>query len=171
MQKIDSAIVPTIFYGNSIDKDFEFPSFCRAPDGFLLINEKCRNILKSFRLGETEMYPLSFFDLDLNEYVNDKNYYFLNIAEWRNYLIPEHSTERLKENNNLNESCKEYRLSHSRYEDGAIAVSKQAENCDLDLWHDPALTSSIFISNDLKKALDEAEMGMDWNLFRCKLQY
>ena len=168
-EKIDSSLIPTILYGHSINKNIEFPSFCRTPDGFLLINEECENLLKKFKLGETKMYPVSFFDLDLNEPVNDKTYYFLNIAEWRNYFVAEYSTSRLKENNNLNENYKEYRLSHSRYEDEVIAVSDSALDCNLDLWHDPALMSSIFISDELKKAFDESGVGTDWLFYECQI--
>lgn len=167
--KIDQTLIPKILYGHNIRKDIELPSFCRTPEGYQIVNEECANILKKFRLGETAMYPLSFFDLALNEPVNDKTYYFLNIAEWRHYLLPEFSSSELDKKKYKNEIYDSFRLYHSDYEDGAIAVSEQAINCDLDLWHDPALISSIFMSDKLKQALNEAGMEKDWLLYSCKL--
>lgn len=165
-KKIDTRFIPTTLYGNSIDKDFEFPSFCRTLDGFLLINEKCANVLKKFRLGETRMYPVSFFDLDLNEPVNNHIYYFLNIAEWRNYFIPDYS-KKIEKKINKNENYEQYWIYYADYADYAVAVLKEINECDLDLWHDPALTSSIFVSDELKNALDESGMGTDWLFYNC----
>lgn len=168
-KKIDSNIIPTTFYGHNVSKDINFPSFCRTPEGYLLLAEECANVLKQFRLGETALYPVSFYDLDLNEPVNDKTYYFLNIAEWRNYLLPDFSNTDLKKEVTLNDKYDAYWMYYSDYRNNVITVEKQAVSCDLDLWHDPALTSSIFVSDELKQALDDAGMGVDWLFYECKL--
>lgn len=166
---IDPEIIPTVLYAHNASKQINFPSFCRTLDGDILITEECANILKQFRLGETAMYPLSFFDIDLNEPVNDKTYYLLNIAEWRHYLLPEMSSKDLYKRKIKNESYDLYDLFYPDYTDDAIATSEQAVNCDLDLWHDPALTNSIFISDELKQALDDAGMGQEWLFCSCKI--
>lgn len=166
-KKIHPNLVPTTLYCNSISLEFKFPYFCRTPDGFLLVNQACKNILEKFKLGETEIHQVSFFDLDLNTSINHENYYFLNIAESRNYLIPEKSSESLKETNVLNNGYKNYRLYHSNYKNGGIAINNNALNCNLDLWHDPALIGSIFVSDELKKALDDAGIGRDWLFYKC----
>ncbi|MEQ1454731.1 hypothetical protein [Acinetobacter seifertii] len=168
-KKLDAEIIPTILYGRTITKDIDFPYFCRTLDGDILINEECANLLKKFRLGETAMYPLSFFDIDLNEPVNNETYYFLNIAEWRNYLLPEFSSKDLYDMEIKNSNYSLYYLLESKYHDNALAVSEKATNCDLDLWHDPALASSIFVSDELKKALENAGMAQDWLFYNCQL--
>jgi hypothetical protein len=73
------------------------PTFFRVNSG-IIISESCAKILKKFRLGETGLYPLSFFDIQLNESVNDQTYYFLNIAELRSYLRPEDCIKNEKTN-------------------------------------------------------------------------
>ena len=165
-QKIDDKNIPHTLYGHSIDKNIDFPNFCRTLDGFLLISEKSSNILKKFNLGDTKFYPVSFFDLDLNEPINDKTYYFLNIVESRNYLKPEFCTKDL-EVEPFTENL--YGLHYSEYKNNAIAVSEQAKGSDLDLWHDPELIYSIFMSDELKKALDDADIQDDWFLYTCKI--
>ncbi len=166
---IDPTIIPNVLYAHNVSKQIKFPSFCRTYDGDILINEECANLLKQFRLGDTAMYPLSFFDIDLNEPVNDKTYYLLNIAEWRHYLLPEFGSEKIRKKSYNNESYQVFGLYVDYYKDGAIAITEQAVNCNLDLWHDPALTSSIFVSDELKKALDEAGMGTDWLFYECQI--
>ena len=168
-KKIDPTIIPNVLYAHNVSKQIKFPSFCRTYDGDILINEACANLLKQFRLGDTAMYPLSFFDIDLNEPVNDKTYYLLNITEWRHYLMPEMSSDALRKRKIKNENYVLYDLYYPNYKDDAIAITEQAINCDLDLWHDPALTSSIFISDELKKALAEAGMGTDWLFYECQI--
>lgn len=168
-KKIDPNLIPNTLYGHSISQEFKFLYFCRTRTSFLLVNEACKNILENFKLGETEIHQVSFFDLDLNKPINHENYYFLNIAESRNYLIPEKSSDSLKETNALNNGYKNYRLYHSEYKNGGIAINNNALNCDLDLWHDPALIGSIFVSNELKKALDDAGMAKEWLLYECQM--
>jgi hypothetical protein len=169
-KRLDPKIVPTVLYAHNVSKQINFPSFCRTREGNILLTEECANLLKQFRLGATAMYPLSFFDLDLNEPVNDKTYYLLNIIEWRHYLIPEMSSDALRKRKIKNENYDLYDLYYPNYKDDAIAITEQAINCDLDLWHDPALTSSIFVSDALKQALDEAQLSDAWQLFLCVLK-
>ncbi|MEN8272380.1 hypothetical protein ABFP28_16990 [Acinetobacter baumannii] len=169
-KKIESVNAPTILYAYGFGKTVKLPSFFRTQDGFVILTEACANVLKKFRLGQSALYPLSFFDIKLNEPVNDQTYYFLNIAELRSYLRPEYCTEELdKHSYTKNEGYQLYKLYHADYTDHAIAIKKEAVNCDVDLWQDPELNHSIFISDELKKALDDLGMGNDWNLFKCKL--
>ena len=50
------------------------------------------------------------FDIDLNEPVNDKTYYLLNIAEWRHYLLPEFGSEKIRKKSYNNESYQVFGL-------------------------------------------------------------
>lgn len=49
------------------------------------------------------------------------------------------------------------------------AVSEEALHADVDIWHDPRLDESIFMSGALKQALDKAKMSKVWKLVSCKL--
>lgn len=81
--------------------------------------------------------------------------------------MPEFGSEKIRKKSYNNESYQVFGLYGDYYKD--IAIAEQAINCDLDLWHDPALTSSIFISDELKKALAEAGMGTDWLFYECQI--
>ncbi|URD68245.1 hypothetical protein LNQ82_03550 [Conchiformibius steedae DSM 2580] len=39
--------------------------------------------------------------------------------------------------------------------------------CDLDIWHDPMLMRSVFLSKRLYQALSDAGMSQDWHLNPC----
>lgn len=169
-ESLDLANVPTILYAHGFSKTVKLSSFFRTQDGFVILTEECANILKKFRLGKNALYPLSFFDIQLNELVNDQTYYFFNIAELRSYLRPEYSTSDLvKYPYTKHEGYQFFKLYHSNYTDHAIAVSQDALTCDIDLWQDPELNHSIFMSDELKKALDEAQLSDTWQLFLCDL--
>ena len=170
-EKLNLVNIPTILYAHGFSKTVNLPSFFRTQDGFVILTEPCANILKKFRLGESTLYPLSFFDIQLNESVNDQTYYFFNIAELRSYLRPEYCTEELhKYRNTKHKGYPLFDLYHADYADHAIAITQEALTCDVDLWQDPELDHSIFMSAQLKMALDEAQLSEAWQLFLCELK-
>ncbi|CAI3120378.1 hypothetical protein MWMV18_MWMV18_03272 [Acinetobacter calcoaceticus] len=163
--------VPTILYAHDFGKTVKLPSFFRTQEGFVIVTEACANVLKQFRLGQSALYPLSFFDIKLNEPVNDETYYFLNIAELRSYLLPEYCIKKLDKNSyTRHEGYSLFNLYNAFYKDQAIAITKEAVACDVDLWQDPELEYSIFMSDKLKKALDDAHLSDAWQLFLCDLK-
>lgn len=112
-----------------------------------------------------------FFDIQLNELVNDQTYYFFNITELRSYLRPECSSNDLdKLSYTKHEGYQLYKLYHADYADHAIAIKREAVECDIDLWRDPELDNSIFMSDELKKALGDAQLSDAWQLFLCDLK-
>lgn len=167
-EKILLANAPTILYAHGFSKTVKLPSFFRTQEGFVILSEECANVLKKFRLGGNALYPLSFFDIQLNALVNDQTFYFFNITELRSYLLPEYSSKDLdKHSYTKHEGYQLYKLYHADYADHAIALKKEAIECDIDLWRDPELDNSIFMSGELKKALDEAQLSDAWQLFLC----
>lgn len=170
-ERLNPENAPTILYTHIFGKTVKLPSFFRTQDGFVILTEQCANVLKRFRLGESTLYPLSFFDIQYNELVNDQTYYFFNITEFRNYLLPECCTKDLDKHSYMkHEGYQLYKLYHADYTDHAIAIKKEAVGCDIDLWRDPELDNSIFMSDELKKALDEAQLSDAWQLFLCDLK-
>lgn len=170
-KKILPENAPTILFAHGFNRTVRLPSFFRTPEGFIIVTEECANILKQFRLGNSVLYPLSFFDLTLNEPVNNQTYYFFNIAELKKFLFPEFCTEELaRYRNTRHKDCQLFELYHANYTDYAIAISHKALNCDVDIWKDAELDNSIFISHKLKNALDEAQVSEAWQLFLCDLK-
>lgn len=170
-KKILPENAPTTLYAHGFSKTVKLPSFFRTQEGFIILTEQCANVLKKFRLGESTLYPLSFFDIQLNELVNDQTYYFFNITELRSYLRPEYCTEELdKRSYTKHENYQLFSLYHADYADYAVTLANEATTCDVDLWQDPELDDSIFMSDELKKALDEAQLSDAWQLFLCDIK-
>lgn len=53
--------------------------------------------------------------------------------------------------------------------EGHATVSSEALNCDLDLWHDPMLRNSLFVSDRLCKALKKAKVFKQFRLSSCDI--
>lgn len=133
-QKIAPVNAPTVLYAHCFGKDVQLPSFFRTQDGFVILTESCANVLKNFRLGESTLYPLSFFDIHMNEPVNNQTYYFFNITELRSYLRPEYCSKDLdKRSYTKHEGYQLFDLYHADYTDYAIGISKEAIECNVDL--------------------------------------
>ena len=52
---------------------------------------------------------------------------------------------------------------------GDCVLRSAALQCDVDLWHDPSVRGSIFLSQALRDALHKAKMLKPWFLHSCKL--
>ena len=52
--------------------------------------------IEKVSLRRKHTLSIIFFDIQLNELVNDQTYYFFNIAELRSYLRPEDSIRKLR---------------------------------------------------------------------------
>lgn len=139
-------------------------SMCRILDSFIILSEATANILANFNLGTSRIHAVKFKDAE-----NGKLYYLLNVCECRRYIIKEKC-----ENGNF-DSIKsttggmQLHLKRSFHKDFNVAVSTSAGNNALDLWHDPELKYSIFISERLRKALESKGLSQDWCMKECKV--
>lgn len=134
-------------------------------------NHKLADILKQFRLGNSQISePMRFFDLMTNSYVNDTFYYFINIAERHSYYLPE---QRL--NPNFPETyslSKVYHPPHCKeiFSVDNYPISTDALNCSVDIWHDPYIKGSLFLSDALAQALQQSEIDKNLlDLWECAL--
>ncbi|WP_394209910.1 hypothetical protein [Psychrobacter piscatorii] len=117
--------------------------------GYLLFNQQCYDIISQFTLGATHFSQVYIYDIETEELKSQTPYYFINIAETRDYLNVEES-KGIKEN-----SYAPKLSTHSIWEpiDNDIQLNTTAQECDVDLWHDPALRKSLFFSDELVSAL------------------
>ncbi len=60
-------------------------------NGYLIMTEKLYNIISQFNLGKTHFSQVYIYDIETKEKLSDVPYYFINIAEKRNYLDVENS--------------------------------------------------------------------------------
>ena len=139
-------------------------SLCRILDSFLIISESCANVLMKHNIGSSVIHPVRFQNGD-----SGKLYYFLNITECRKYMNKEKSdTANLVTVKSVTEGS-QVDLKPFAHKDRVIAVSVRAEISELDLWHDPGLRYSIFMSDRLRKELELKGLSADWEIRECRV--
>jgi len=117
--------------------------------GYLLFNQQCYDIISQFTLGATHFSQVYIYDIETEELKSQTPYYFINIAETRDYLNVEES-KGIDAN-----SCGPKLPTHSIWEptDDDIQLNTTAQECEVDVWHDPVLRKSLFFSDELVSAL------------------
>lgn len=141
----------------------------KITNGYFVLSEEVSNILASFNLGQTTLTPVKIHKLFTDELWMEDTFYFLNLCELRQYLLPEQTHEHIECWKTDAEGKKTYGLSASYLKNNMVEVDSSALECDLDLWHDPSLAGSFFMSDELKNALTEAGLDKLWKLHFCKL--
>jgi len=170
-QPIPKENAPTMMYGEGLRKDLHqfLPGFFQTLDS-LVVTKECLDLLMHFNLGERiQFFPVPLYDLEKNELVNHETYYVMSVADWRSFLTPEFCQGELSRVRRLDPEKPRYSLDPGDEFDEAIALSSEASNCDLDLWHDPALKNSLFMSDRLKQALEQAGFLANFHICATKL--
>ncbi|MBF0657326.1 hypothetical protein IPZ60_01070 [Psychrobacter sp. NG25] len=118
-------------------------------NGYLLFSQQCYDIINQFTLGATHFSQVYIYDIETEELKSQTPYYFINIAETRDYLNTEDS-KGVKEN-----SYAPKLPTHSIWEptDDDIQLNTTAQECEVDVWHDSVLRKSLFFSDELVSAL------------------
>lgn len=136
-------------------------------NGYLLFSQQCYDIISQFTLGATHFSQVYIYDIETEELRSQTPYYFINIAETRNYLNIEDS-----------KGIKAYsgatklptHLIREPTDDG-IQLNTTAQECEVDLWHDPVLDNSLFLSDELVSALLASGIKQQaLALIRCIIQ-
>ncbi len=144
--------------------------------GYLIVKEPCADILNSFNLGQTTLTPLRLYDPKTQQPVNDEEYYFLNVAEKRDFVTKNQTNTGLEFHDDggddwvysprlgLIQTAKENKS------DYRVDIDKNAYDCELDLWKDVRLCDrSFFMSDRLRNALVKAKLDKLWNIQPCNL--
>lgn len=166
---ISSEYNPTSFYKMPEEHLVCDKSIFMVMDQLIFINEKSAEILKQYNLGNTDIIKLAPYDAVSGDRIKcECSFYLLNIAETNEYCDLEKS-----ENIYFFKPTKKMEgiptESPDIIEDGFIIDSAVLES-GLDLWADSRLRRSFFISDRLKKALDDAGVSQDWLLTRCVVE-
>lgn len=127
-------------------------------NGYLVVNQTCYDIISKHNLGKTHFSQVHIYDIETQEQLSDKPYYFINIAETREFLDVENTHSGISENE-YNPDSGVYFLSSVK--DNDINLTSQANAVDVDLWHDPKLFKSLFLSNKLVVAMLDAGISKE----------
>lgn len=142
----------------------------RITNGGVVLRERPANILKQFRLGQTTVTPVLIYEFETGQLWSDEVFYFLNLCEWRKFICD------VQPDNGIDFSERIAFLRRFPKKGTKLEIAKEALECDVDLWHDPKMPSSIFMSEQLYQALVDADMtGEDeskiryWRMEACQL--
>ncbi|WP_066802599.1 hypothetical protein [Moraxella oblonga] len=133
--------------------------------GGIILREPCAKILQQFNLGQTTLTPLKIYEYETRELWSDEIFYFLNLCEHRQYINYPQSDETFV----YIQGAKRYSTRGIPIQPNTLEVNKSILDCDIDLWHDPMLGSSIFMSDKLYQTLNDENMIYQWNMKSCQL--
>ncbi|MGL4674457.1 MAG: hypothetical protein ACRCXK_06315, partial [Wohlfahrtiimonas sp.] len=134
-------------------------SIFMAHAGFTFVNEATAKILKQHNLGDSQLIKVKAYDAVTDEPIKDAcSLYLLHIAEAYECCDVEQSISVRKIQGFSNEI--EYGDGLEYRDDGYI-INASVLELGLDLWTDSRLDKSMFISDRLKTALDEAGLAKD----------
>ncbi|WP_019672346.1 hypothetical protein [Psychrobacter lutiphocae] len=136
-------------------------------NGYLVVNQQCYEVMSQFRLGDTHFSEIEIIDMQTNKTATNTPYYFINIAETRTFLDIEKSDG--LDGNPYAPNDKRRYIDDPK--DNDIKLECTAKDCDVDIWHDPILVRSLFLSDALVQALFDAGItSEDLALVRCTIQ-
>lgn len=136
-------------------------------NGYLILSKKLYDIISQFNLGKTHFSQVHIYNIETKEQLSDVPYYFINIAEKRDYLDVDNSKGLGV--SIYNPQWKQRFIGIS--EDDDIKLSHACLADDIDLWHEPILLKSLFFSDRLANALlDSGFTKEQLGLIRCIIQ-
>lgn len=141
-------------------------SIFEISDKYIMITEPLLHILHNFRLGSTQISPVKLYEKTTGELLSKQTYYFINVCENYGYLSSEdnYSIKMAPRG-----ASKVYWLPSNNTDAKKFRFSQEALNCPVDIWHDPLLEDSIFLSEPLLRAIQEAGLYKGFSCFPCVL--
>lgn len=133
--------------------------------GGIILREPCAKILQQFNLGQSTVTPLHIYKYDTGALWSNEIFYFLNLCEHRKYICYPQSDNVFT----YVQFTQRYSTNGIPIKNEMLEINHSALNCNVDLWHDPMLASSIFMSDRLYIALKDANMIDQWNMTSCKI--
>lgn len=154
--------MPTKLY---LQKDGKLPShnehFFQIVNGYLVMDKIAYDVFTKFNLGKTHFSQVYIYEIQTEERLLETPYYFINIAEKRNFLLGERSKGIKKHPDS------DFYMIREPYDNDIVL---DVPNLDVDLWHDPMLHTSLFLSGDLVQALIQAGINKkELGLRRCQV--
>ena len=145
----------------------KIPSFFRVSDKFIMITEQLAELLGNFRLGTTQISPVKLYEKSTGELLSEQTFYFINVCEKHSYLLPEKCDASLELVSRGDYSL--YRHPSDKEKAKKYCFSQCAMNCPVDIWHDPMVEDSTFLSDPLQQAIKKAGLNKGFSWFSCIL--
>lgn len=140
----------------------------RASSGIFLVNQSVYDVFCKHDLGQTHFSQVYIYNIVTEQKICDEPYYFINVAERRQYLDIKVS-KGIRENDLLPSGFQELHYIDNPA-DGDILLNQEVLSCDVDIWYDTLLSRSLFFSNKLVQSLFEIGIKKeDFGLVQCGL--
>jgi hypothetical protein len=128
--------------------------------GFWVVSQAAADVLRQCDLGGGGLYPVKIFQKDRKTQVEGA-FFCLNFGNVKHAFLPGHST------NIMDWPVDRWRL-------GFVPKDYDAEVSNLalvgpDIWIDPSLAHSFFISDRLRSTLKKAKLDGAFRLFKCRV--
>lgn len=135
-------------------------------NGFIIATESFANLLLRFNLGSTQIREVRISGIKSNDEAAKAPYFYINICEHKEFFLPEYSDSSIF---HLNISGKKiYSSPSDKIElQKFYYFSSESLKSSVDLWHDPQISDSIFMSENLQQAICEAGIRRKIPLMPC----
>ena len=165
LEKAD--VLPRIFVGRKLDTNITNISDFSIGGGFFIISKRCADVFVKFNINDSRIFPIEIFQGNRKCLATDSLYFILYIGCKKQSLVPE--------------CCNPITFAHKGRVEGGIDRYSEIDlgdgDCALsagaldgpDLWIDPAVQNSFFMSNRLVEALQVAKFSRNMFLRRCRV--
>ena len=129
-------------------------------NGFIFLAGESAEVVRSFDMGEGALYPARLWYPD-GKTLMPGEFFYLSQGNKKDALLLEKSV-----NLRQQPGTGRWHVSMARPQK-PLAVFSRAALEGPDLWWDECIASDFFISDRLKRALDQRRLSKDWHLVRC----
>ena len=133
-------------------------------NGYIVVQQKCADIFSRFDLGQTDLVPCKILQADRKTEL-DGSYYVINFGTQKNVFLPEKSLGLRPPYEHPDGAS--WILPYDK-ENDHIAVSAAALEGP-DMWHDPKIADTVFMSGALHDALKVAKLDKLFNFYSCRV--
>lgn len=128
-------------------------------NGFIFLAGESAEVVRSFDMDEGALYPVRLWHPD-GKTPMPGAFFYLSQGNKKDAFLLEKSV-------NLDQfALGRWRVPRAR-RDKPLAVFSKAALEGPDLWWDKLIVDDFFISDRLKRALDQRHLSRDWHLVRC----
>jgi hypothetical protein len=130
--------------------------------GYWTVSARCADVLRQFDLGNGALYPVKVCQKDKVTPVGDLDWFCINFGNVKSALL-------VDESQNIEPWVQPGRWTEKyTWKDGDIALSPAALRGP-DIWIEPSLERSLFLSAALGNALKKAKCVSGWGLLKCRI--
>ena len=137
--------------------------------GYFIATQELIDILEQFTLGSNQICRINLYNTYNKKEAS--NYYFINICEHYEYCLKVYGDSSIIDAPYTTNNHKVYYAPHRKDDIKNYLFSQISLDCPVDIWHDPWIKGSIFISESLQKSISKAGLRKKISLFPCNLQF